>query len=275
MFFHRMTQILKALQQFTIHRRLAVDGQACRNLPAWCIAGSLRLLAMGQHTHQRLQMPLRLHVATHHTKTHARFAVLRQETRDDGLERPLSALHHIRVIGVQREAMAAVLQADAGTWHNDATAKTHVVGLDQTDHHAGLVGGGEVDRATLGRSAMAEMGCALRVDQFCATGQVGITQQILRRHRGHGADVRHPAVSVCKSQLHGFDLQMLRQHAVDGQPGQIHLVEHAQRHQRGDALPVGRNLVHGVARVVFLDRCHPLRLVGCQIGLGHAAAIGH
>ena len=42
--------------------------------PARRVAGGLRLLAVVEHAHQRLHVPLRLHVAAHHAEAHHRLA---------------------------------------------------------------------------------------------------------------------------------------------------------------------------------------------------------
>jgi hypothetical protein len=201
-----------------------------------------------------LQVALRLHVAAHHAEAHLRLAVAGQEAGDDGVERPLAARHHVGV-AAEREAMAAVLQADAGARHHDAAAEAHVVALDQADHHAAFVGRGQVDRAAARGRAVLRRSCArLGVDQLraarpgrCRTaGLAGVTSVM--------AGVGHPAVGVGEGQLHRLDLQVLRRQAVDRVAAEVQLVEHAQRHQRGDALAVGRDLVHRVAGKVLLDR---------------------
>jgi hypothetical protein len=59
--------------------------------------------------------------------------------------------------GVQAEAVAAVLQADAEVRLHAARAEAHVIALDEADHHAVLVGGRQVDGAALDRVAGAEV----------------------------------------------------------------------------------------------------------------------
>ena len=110
---------------------------------------------------------------------------------------------------VEREAVAAVLQADAVLGHDHAGAEAHVVALDEADHHAALVGRGEVDRAALGRRAGAEGLRALRVDQARALLQVGVVEHLRRRDR-HRARLGHVAVGVGEAELHRLDLQVLR-----------------------------------------------------------------
>ena len=58
------------------------------------------------HAHQGLQMALWLHVGTHHAKTHDRPTGLRQESRDDGVKRPLARRDLIDA-RVQAKATAA------------------------------------------------------------------------------------------------------------------------------------------------------------------------
>ena len=219
-------------------------------------------------------MALRLHVAAHHTETHAWFAVLGQKSRNDGVKRPLASSDHVGMLRVLREPHPPVLQADPGARHHNAAAKTHVVGLDQAHHHARLVGCGKVNRAALGRGAVLKVSCAVGVDQPGTFGQVGVRQQVGGGDTGHRTCIGHPAVGVGKGNFHGFNLQMLRLHAVDRVRGEIQPVQHAQRHQGSDALTIGGNLVQRVTSVVFLDRCYPLRPESGHVGCGHAASVG-
>ena len=218
-------------------------------------------------------MTLRLHVAAHHPEAHLRLAVFHQETGNDGVKGPLASRHHVRMCWVDAEAVAAVLQADAGARHHHAAAEAHVVALDQADHHAALVGGGQVDRAALGRPAVLEVARLFRVDQPGAFFQVRLIQQVARRHRGHRTRVGDPAVGVGEGQLHRFDLQVLRLDAVHRQAADVERFQQAKRHQRRDALAVRWNLMHAVARVVVRDRVHPVGLVAGQVARRHAAAV--
>ena len=59
--------------------------------------------------------------------------------------------------GLQGEAVAAVLQADAEAGLDAARAEAHVVALDEAHHHAVLVGRRQVDGAALDRVAGAEV----------------------------------------------------------------------------------------------------------------------
>ena len=58
-----------------VHRRLDVDLEPLVEAPARRVAGGLRVLAVVEHAHQRLQVALRLHVAAHHAEAHLRLAV--------------------------------------------------------------------------------------------------------------------------------------------------------------------------------------------------------
>ena len=91
---------------------------------------------------------------------------LREEGRDDGVERPLAGRDDVGAAGIEAEAVAAVLQRQPQPGHHHARAEAHVVALDEADHHAALVGGGEVDGAALDRVAGAEVLRPLRVDEL-------------------------------------------------------------------------------------------------------------
>ena len=106
---------------------------------------------------------------------------------------------------------------------------------------------------------------ALRIDQPGARGEVGAIEHLRRRHR-HRRRLGHVAVGVGEAELHRFDQQVLRGHAVDRQVAKVELLGDAERDQRRDALPVGRDLVQSVAAVVDADRLDPLRLEAREVG---------
>ena len=56
----------------------------------WCISSLLQIHAEVDQVDHDLDMALGLHGATHHTETDPGFAVFGDESRDDGMERPLT-----------------------------------------------------------------------------------------------------------------------------------------------------------------------------------------
>ena len=120
---------------------------------------------------------------------------------------------------------------------------------------------------------MPEIGGAPHVDQFCAFRQVGIIEQVLRRDFAHVAAVGDPAVGVGEGELHCLDLQVLAVHRIDRVARDVELVHDAQHDQRGDALSVRWDFVHGVAGVILLDRRHPFRLVAGEVLHRQRAAV--
>ncbi len=65
-------------------------------------------------------------------------------------------------------------------------------------------------------------------------------------------------IDVGERELHRFDLQVLRFRAVERQLADVEFLKDAERNQRRDALPVRRDLMHGVAAIVLLDRLDPI-----------------
>ena len=216
-------------------------------------------------------MALRLHVAAHHAKAHHRLAVFGEEAGNDRLERPLARRHAIGVVRVEREAIAAVLQRHAPLRDHDARAEAHVVALDEGDHHAGGIGGSEIDRAAAHRVARLEILCLGAIDQFGAASQIGGVEHVLRRNI-HCDRIGGVAIGVGETEFHRLDLQMLGLRAVRRETGQIEVIENAERDQRRDALAVRRQFVGGVAAIILRDGIDPFRLVGGEIGRRHHAA---
>ena len=144
-----------------------------------------------------------------------------------------------------------------GTTH--AGAEAHVVALDEADHHAALVGGGEVDRAAARRVAGAEVLRPLRVDQLARA----------RRGRRRRASARASPPSPPARRRSG---RRRRRRASSprsagaatsapstGSDAEVEVAQDAERDQRGDALPVRRDLVQRVAAVVDARSARPTR----------------
>ena len=169
--------------------------------------------------------------------------------------------------------MAAVLQTDAEIRLDAARAKAHVIALDEADHQAVFIRSGQVNRAALGRVACFEILCTLHVNQLGAFFQIRLVQHLRRRHF-HAAFIGHITVDIGKREFHGFDLHMLRIHAVTLQCGEVKVIQYAQGNQRGNALSVRRNFMQGMATVIHGNRRHPFRLVGGKVRGFQCAAVG-
>src|SRR5207248_2026978 len=84
-----------------------------------------------------------------HPRVHQRLASARDEPGDDRVEGPLARTNLVGMAGRKDKAVSAVLHGDARTWNDDAAAETRVVGLDQRDHSALVIGGGEINGPAL------------------------------------------------------------------------------------------------------------------------------
>src|SRR5690606_5634626 len=69
-------------ERFEVHLQSLLDAETRR------IDRALRRLVVVGHAHHQLHMTLRLHGAAHQAEAHQRFAILRDEARNDGLEGP-------------------------------------------------------------------------------------------------------------------------------------------------------------------------------------------
>jgi hypothetical protein len=61
--------------------------------------------------------------------------------------------------------------------------------------------------------------------------------------------------------------------AVDRVRAHVEMLEHAERHQRDDALAVRRDLVQRVAAVIHRERLHPVVFVRREVGCAQRAAV--
>ena len=101
-------------------------------------AGLQRLLRgqaeVGDVGHE-LRVRLRLVPSAHDPEGDPR-AVLLHESRDDRVERPLARSQRVRVVRLEREQRATVLQHEAGAIRDDAGSEPGVVALDERHHVA-------------------------------------------------------------------------------------------------------------------------------------------
>ena len=166
--------------------------------------------------------------------------------------------------GSPEKTRAAVLQAHAEIWHHHAGAEAAVIRLDERDHHAALVGGGEVHGAARARHAERRGPRARAIDQRRAAAQIVGREQLVGRdlHRGGVGDV---TIHVRKGELHRLDLQMHRARAVDKLGADVELFENADRDKRGEPLAVGRQFAKVMAAIGGAQGSDPKRLVVAQI----------
>ena len=128
-----------------------------------------------------------------------------------------------------------------------------------------LVRGGEIDGAAGRRRAVPEVLRAVAIDQARARREIAAIEQ-LRRCHSHRRRVAHVAIDIGEGELHRLDLQMLRRDRVDRLRAEIEILEDAERHQRRDALAVGRNLVDRIAVVIVRQRRYPVAAMRIEIG---------
>ncbi|KUI62914.1 hypothetical protein VP1G_11459 [Cytospora mali] len=206
---------------------------------------------------QRLHVSLRLHEPAHDTK-HAMQRVVAHvgdETGDDSMVGPLAGRVDVRVVlRVEREVGPAVLQREAAPLGDDTRAEAAVVGVDEGDGVALGVRHGEVDRvAALQRRAAVPHVPGRgprRVEELGPLGEVRRGDELRGGHL-HGVGVRDEPAGVGEGEPQGLD---------DG----VQLLDDAQRHQRHDALPVGRVLPQLDARAVAALR---RAVLGVPVGL--------
>ncbi len=217
-----------------------------------------------------LNMPLRLHVATHDAEGAEGAAVFQDKAGDDRVVGLFSGCEAVGMGRVERKVSAAVLQADAGTPHDDAGAESHVVALDIGDHVAFTVGGAEVDGAGFGRSFCGvKAGRAAGFDFPGAQGSITRLDEVCcgDSHRGGVGDVGE---TVGEGDFHRFPLEVegFRRFAR----GEFELFQDIERHKSDDALAVRRDFADVVASIVHRNGLDPPRLILSKIFLAEKAA---
>ena len=252
--------------------RLEPDLGGLAEVPARGVAGGLRVLAVGDQAQDHLHVPLRLHVAPHDAQGGRGLSGACDEARHDGVVGALAARDAVGVARIEREAERAVLQRDARAGDDDARAEAEVVGLNERHHASRGVGGGQVDGAVL--APHAPTGPRRRAAHL-SRGRVEVGW--LEQRGGvqvHVLGIGDVAAAGGEGQLHGLELKVDRLGAVHGEARDAEAVEDAQRHERGEPLTVGGQLVDHGAAERQRQRLDPGRAVLPQIVLGHEAVLG-
>ena len=115
----------------------------------------LWLHAVVDHVDEELHVALGLHEPTHVGQAREECPPLEHDGGDDRVEGPLAAHQRVRVIRLEGEVGAAVLQAEAAALGHDGGAEAAEVGVDHRDCAAGGVDHLEAHRVGLrvGRAA--------------------------------------------------------------------------------------------------------------------------
>ena len=95
----------------------------------------------------------------------------------------------------------------------------------------------------MGWRTVGEVRGFILVNQRGTRFQVGIAQQLLRGEL-HMRFIRHVTVEIGQRQFHGFNRQMQRLHGIRMMFFDTALLQNAKGNQRGDPLPVWRQLLH-------------------------------
>lgn len=260
-----MAQLSQSLNGLRRHRllnahrpvqRLAGLGEARADAYSRRIQRLLRVQFADNLAQQDLDVSLRLHEAAHDAKGRVQRAVLEvgRHGWDDGVIWPLSGLQLVRVVGVEREVCAAVLEGEAAALGDDARAEAAVVGVDEGGGVAVRVGHGEVDgvaalegrRGEVWLAVLDEIEGALGVEERSALEEILLREEALD---GHGRDVGvgNVPAAVGKGQAESFDdgVEIGRGVEVLGlERGDLalllELLDDAEGHEGDDALAVGR-----------------------------------
>ena len=122
---------------------------------------------------------------------------------NDRVQRALARSEHVRMVGLQREQRAAVVQHEAGSRRHDAAAEARIQALNQRDDVAVLVDGGQVDRVAAARVGQAVERDGLHVARGACAGSIRRARSFarsllsMRRHRHRREPrIRHVAQHV-------------------------------------------------------------------------------
>ena len=207
-------------------------------------------------------MALRLHMAAHHAKAQQRLCGARDETGNDGVKRAFARADAIWMGGIQCEAMAAILQRDAGIGHHDASAEAVKIRLDERHHHAARIGGTEINRVVGNRQRHRRQRHRLLADARGRACNAAGFQQLFWCDE-HRARIGKVLRGGTEGKLHRFNLLMHGLCAV--QWWHFATGQYGQRYLCGEALTIGRDLMQHHVAISLRDGRHPVGAMGGQI----------
>ena len=172
--------------------RLEVHLPAGTDAPARRVERRLRVVAVVDEPHDHLDVPLRLHRASHHAERAEKRTALEEHPRDDRVEGPAPGGEPVRVALVLDERRGAVLEDDARPRRDHARPERLVDALDERDRGAVRIDRAQVRRASPrqdGRSRVERSGL---VDERAPYGEVGRVEQLPRAAGRRRRARRHP-----------------------------------------------------------------------------------
>ena len=230
-------------------RDLAADGDQARQVDR-----ILHVHVVVDHFRDQMGVAHGLVIAAHHAEGHFRAAVAGDHARDDRVQRALFRGDHVGMTALQREALAAIVEDDAGVRRNEAGAEAVEDRVDEADRIALFVDDRDVDRVTMQRHLeIWQFGqCPGQVDLFGQSPREVCRKQFIDRHIGLGR-IGNPCVAGSIGEAGGLDFQMQPVGGVRFQRV-VEAGEDVEDQQRDDALAVWRAFVDGVATEVGGDR---------------------
>ena len=131
--------------------RHALAGRLARIFMAypWRVTGFLQVHAEIDQVDDDLGVRLGLHTSSHDTKAEPRFAIARDKSGNNCMERSLPRLEYIEVPCLQRKQLAAILEVESQLHGHHARSHAAVVTLDQGNHVSVAIGDRQIDCVTM------------------------------------------------------------------------------------------------------------------------------
>ena len=216
----------------------------------------------------------RLVVRAHHAERHVAAAVAHRQRRDDGVHRALAGRDRVRMIRLDHEARAAIVQHDAGLLGADAGAECAVERVDERHRGAVAVDHREIDRVAAGRRRLRQRHALVGIEQAAELLREALVEQARDRLAHDRPDRR----CACRASRTRAARPRARDAAAPAPIGssfaEIELLEDVQQHQRGQPLPVRRQFDHVEPAIVRADRRDDFALVARQILGREQSALG-
>ena len=220
-----------------------------------------------ERPHDRHRVDLRLASAAHRSGHRCELPFALDDDGEKRMRRAFPPCECVRMVGVEHERGAAVVEHDAGSGVEDARTEPGVQALDQRDREAPMVRGDERDGVVRERwCGFAQLWLAYLVDD---AGEVAFVEE---RPDGNAGEPRIGVVSVAVDRRDAEHLRDRSGVRTEWIRIDLQSLDCGEDLQQNEPLRVRRRDVHVEVAVAELERRVELGLVRCEIVDRHRSA---
>ena len=172
----------------------------------------------------------------------------------------------------KREAGAAIGEHDAGLFGADADAEMRIERIDERHRHAVAVDHGEIDRVAARRRRARQLGALVQIDLGRRASWRSPCRADRRPRRAYAPASAIWVSRTAKPKRAASSTRWKRSGPERIERGEIEILQDVEHHQRGEPLPVRRNLDQIEPAIIGRDRRHRVAAMAREIVRGEERA---